>query len=271
MSESDPPGIPTPPVVTPPGWARTPAREALSVWAGLVAVLAVASVTIGLVPYGKAVVGALAVGLFLWVPGWVNDRVGRDEPDGLDSTRWGPDALFALVVMLLVFPAFTAGFRAFLWANDHVVPAEIARYLSPYGVSAKFTWRLPDRLLDVVGGNIAVAVGEEFFYRGWLTKRLETAWPVRTRLFGDPFGKAHVVATALFAAGHLLRPDAFRLATFFPGLLFAWMASRSGRLGGPIIVHACSNMLIATLEASAFGHLRAPEPASSSWFPALLP
>jgi uncharacterized protein len=59
--------------------------------------------------------------------------------------------------------------------------------------------------------------------------------------------------TLLFALGHLLTPEVFRVATFFPGLMFSWMATRSGRIVPGAIVHAGSNLLIATLEASAFG------------------
>jgi membrane protease YdiL (CAAX protease family) len=232
-----------------------PLREGLRVWVGVIAALAVAKVTIGFIPsVGSSLVGALAVGLFLWAPTEMGRRRKRPEEDyGLNLREWPRDVAFALVVMAIVFPLFIAGFRGFLWVIDHQVPRDIASMLTPYGTSARFHWRLPDDLFNKVAGNIAVAISEEFFYRGYLLTRFSEQWPPRTKLLGAPFGKAMWLQTALFALGHLLTPQAFRLGTFFPGLLFGWMAARSRRVVAPAIVHAASNLLIATLEASAFG------------------
>ena len=108
-------------------------------------------------------------------------------------------------------------------------------------------------VLLVIDQFFVVGLSEEFFYRGYLLTRFSEQWPPRTKLLGAPFGKAMWLQTALFALGHLLTPQAFRLGTFFPGLLFGWMAARSRRVVAPAIVHAASNLLIATLEASAFG------------------
>jgi membrane protease YdiL (CAAX protease family) len=234
---------------------ETALREGLRVWVGVVAALAVAKVTIGLIPsWGGSIVGALAVGLFLWAPTEMAKRKRRpDEDYGLNLREWPKDLAFALVVMAIVFPIFVAGFRGFLWFVDHKLPRDVASVLTPYVAGSHFRWRAPDDLLNKVAGNIAVAISEEFFYRGYLLARFSEYWPPRTRLLGAPFGKAMWLQTALFALGHLLTPQAFRLGTFFPGLLFGWMAARTGRVVAPAIVHAASNLLIATLEASAFG------------------
>ena len=104
-----------------------PAKEALLVWCGVLATLALSKVTIGLLPYGGSIVGALAVALFLWAPSEAHRRLGRpDEDYGLSTRRWQQDARFALVVMVIVFPLFSAGFRGFLWLFDHHVPREVA-------------------------------------------------------------------------------------------------------------------------------------------------
>lgn len=270
------------------GLVDRPAREAWVVWGLVIVSIGLAKSTIGLVPFGGSIVGALAVALFLWAPGEANRFFGRDDDDyGMSLRTWKRDFGFALAVMVVVFPLFAWGFRGFVWLLEHKLPGEWARHLVPYGASSRFTWRLPTQgpqpfvdtiagflksafsvelaaatreslragltLLDKVAGNIAVALGEEFFYRGYVMDRLQRAYPPRARLLGAPFGKAAVIQTVMFAAGHLLNPQAFRLGTFFPGLLFSWMALRSGGVVAGAIVHAGSNLLIATLEASAFG------------------
>jgi uncharacterized protein len=232
-----------------------PAREAVLAWLAVLATLAIFKFGIApVLPWGGSITGALAVALFLWVPGYVNRRAGRElEDDGLRFDRWREDLVFALVVMAIVFPTFVVGFRVFLHAADHWLPTELARVLTPYGASGRFSWRLPDQLFDRVAGNVAVGLGEEYFYRGYMLRRFSERWPPRLRFLGAPVGLALVLQSALFAAGHLLSPQPFRLGTFFPGLLFGWMAARSGRVVAPALVHAASNLLIATLEASAFG------------------
>lgn len=238
-----------------PDLRANPAREAIVAWLLILLGLAVFKYGVATwLPWGGALVGALAVGAFLWVPSEANRRAGRpDEDYGLNRKRLGHDVVFALVSMAIVFPLFIAAFRLFLHASDHWIPRELGNWLTPYGTSTRFSWRLPGRFLDLLGGNVAVAIGEEFFYRGYMQRRFEERWPTRARLWGAPFGRALWLQTAFFAVGHLLTPQPFRLATFFPGLWFGWIAARTGRIVAPAIVHAASNLLIATLEASAFG------------------
>ncbi len=94
-----------------------------------------------------------------------------------------------------------------------------------------------------VAGNAAVAFSEEFFYRGYMTLRFEEKWsPAR----------AAVVAAALFAAGHLLEPAPWRLAVFFPALLFAWLRWQTGTIVGASIAHFLSNVWLSVLERSSY-------------------
>jgi len=227
-----------------------PAREASLLWLGLFAALAIFKTISGFIPYGGSITGALAVGLFLWLPTEINRRVGRDEDDGLTTAHLGSDVLFALVVMAIVFPPFVFLFQGFARWSAELLPPWITQYLADTG-RRSFHWRVPPDLLNLVAGNIAVALSEEFFYRGYMLRRFSERWPPRIQLFGAPFGKAMLLQTTLFALGHLLTWAPYRLATFFPGLLFGWMAARSKRVVAPAIVHAASNILIRTLEVSA--------------------
>src|SRR2546426_689708 len=103
-----------------------------------------------------------------------------------------------------------------------------------------------------VAGNAAVAFSEEFFYRGYMTLRLEERWPPARRILGAPLGRAAVLAAALFAVGHLLEPAPWRLAVFFPALWFAWLRSRTGTVIGASIAHFLSNVWLLLLERSAY-------------------
>lgn len=93
---------------------------------------------------------------------------------------------------------------------------------------------------------VVVALPEEAFFRGWVLGRLRQALPApKRRVLGVPFGRAHVISAALFAAVHLVvTPAPHRLLVFFPGLLFAWLAERSGAVIAPTVHHALSNVLL---------------------------
>ena len=92
-----------------------------------------------------------------------------------------------------------------------------------------------------VAGNAAVALSEEFFYRGYLTLRFEE------KLRPVP---AALLAAALFALGHLLTPLPFRLAVFFPALLFAFLRNRTGTIAGAALCHFLCNVWLLVLVSS---------------------
>jgi hypothetical protein len=174
-----------------------------------------------------------------------------------DARTWralGRGALAALAVAAIVFPLFAAGF----WAYAELLPrlpAALARVLAPYGGAPRLAPRLPDRfaLLALVQ-LLVVALPEEMFYRGWM----QTAWargaPGRgVTVLGARLGAGFLWTQLLFAAGHLVVLQPWRLATFFPGLLFGWLRERTGSVAAPVVLHALSNLFIATLEASFWG------------------
>jgi membrane protease YdiL (CAAX protease family) len=130
----------------------------------------------------------------------------------------------------------------------------VAALLSPYLGAPAFSFRLPESLaLAVALQLLVVALPEEVFYRGWL----QTAWarlaPERgVTVLGARLGAGFLATQALFAAGHLVTGQPWRLATFFPGLLFGWLRARTGSVVAPIVAHALSNLLLLTLERSFY-------------------
>jgi len=122
------------------------------------------------------------------------------------------------------------------------------------GIPAQFQPRLPPGFaLAAAVQLLAVALPEELFYRGWM----QTAWgrkgPSRT-ILGAAIGPGFLATQALFAAGHLVTLQPWRLATFFPGLLFGWLRARTGGVVAPAVAHALSNLLVLFLEASLVPH-----------------
>ena len=108
-------------------------------------------------------------------------------------------------------------------------------------------------LLAIAIEVFAIALPEEVFHRGYLMSALEERWPPKRKLFGVPFGLAAVLASLMFAVGHLVgMAEVARLATFFPSLLFSWLWRGSGSLWAPALFHAASNLLMAILLASTF-------------------
>ena len=84
---------------------------------------------------------------------------------------------------------------------------------------------------------------EEAFYRGYLQSRLDDAWPPRWRLLGATVGPGLLVASAIFALGHVATVHlATRLAVFFPALLFGWLRARTGGIGASVCFHMICNV-----------------------------
>jgi len=56
-----------------------------------------------------------------------------------------------------------------------------------------------------------------------------------------------LLAAALFALGHLLTPAPWRLAVFFPALLFAFLRNRTGTIVGAALCHFLCNVWLLVL------------------------
>jgi membrane protease YdiL (CAAX protease family) len=167
---------------------------------------------------------------------------------------WGRGAALALLAAAIVFPIFAAGFALYAEALPHLPPA-LARALAPYGGAPRFALRAPQGLpLLALVQLLVVALPEEMLYRGFMQTAWARAAPGRgVTVLGARLGAGFLATQALFALGHLVVLEPWRLGTFFPGLLFGWLRERTGGLAAPVVFHALSNLFIATLEASFYG------------------
>ena len=90
------------------------------------------------------------------------------------------------------------------------------------------------RALDNLGGGLAAAFIEETFFRGWLQT-------VAVRRLGVWLGI--LAATLCFALSHLIVLTGWlRVATFFPGLVMAFLRHRHGSILPAILYHAMCNV-----------------------------
>lgn len=237
---------------TRPRWLpKDAAREALVLWA-----VCFAAVLIGFViwkPLGKvfATVG------FLYLPLHAIAYRGEDWPDyGLSTRTLGKDLKLFGIMSALVFPLFVLGYFVFVEAVMPQMPKDLLRTLTPYPDASmiRFQFRLPDRFTEwLIDDLFVVALPEEFFYRGFLQSRLRDAWPGGRTFLGARLGAAFWVTAILFALGHLAIFEVWRLAVFFPALLFGWMRERTNSVVAGALFHAASNLLIKILDASFFG------------------
>ncbi len=241
-------------------------RALVGTWATAIGLLAAASALSLLEPTGllRGNLAGVAALLFVALPDRrVRARGERWQAyglpwwglrDGRTWRAWGRGALEALATCAVVFPLFSLAFFAFSRLLPEL-PAEWARLLAPYGAPAEPRLRLPDRFpLLALTQLLVVALPEELFYRGWM----QTSWAAsdpsrRVRVLGADLGRGFLATQALFALGHLVRLQPWRLGTFFPGLLFGWLRVRTGGLAAPVLVHALSNLVIAVLESSFYG------------------
>lgn len=245
---------PAPPAPGSPDAAARAGRQALYVflatWA-LIAVLVKLPFTVPLVGHLGSALVALA---FLYVPSFVARHRGEDLADyGFTSEPLARSLAAAGLAMLIVFPIFIVGYLAFhevacSTALAPLVPAGLChRYV---GVEHLHAPAASLALLEFCAVQlVVVSLPEELFFRGMLLHLLLRRFPPRRTLGGVGFGWAVVLTSLAFALSHLPKGgDPRALATFFPGLLFAWLRLRTGSLLAPTLVHAASNILIHLLE-----------------------
>ena len=231
----------------------------------VLAFLAVTAVAAGLFWTAKAVPflrhnlqAAIAI-LFFYAPvvvGRLQDRPFDFRAGGLTLQPIRRGAVVFLGAIAVTFPLFIAGFFAF-YGTVCGATAELGGLCPTTGWAGLGGGHLhlpPSFLLLAANQVLVVALPEEVFFRGYLLPRLEVTWPPTRRLAAAPVGTALLLASALFALGHVLvdfNPQ--RLAVFFPGLVFGWMRARTGSLAAGTAYHASCNLLSEILHASFFG------------------
>ncbi len=245
---------------------RGAARELVAAWATALGWLAAAKLLSLFEPTGLLGANLAGVAAFLFI--WIPDRRLRARGETWDAygfpwwgwrdrrtwRAWGRGLAVGLVTCAVLFPPFFGAFVAYARLLPHL-PEALARGLAPYQLPSHPEIRLPRGLaLLAVNQLLVVALPEELFYRGWMQTRWARSDPARgVRVLGATLGAGFLSTQLLFAAGHLVVLEPWRLATFFPGLLFGWLRARTGDLAAPVVVHALSNVFIATLEASFYG------------------
>lgn len=138
---------------------------------------------------------------------------------------------WALGCALILFPLFWLGWLTWFTPNQ--------------AFSLRFQENFPE---EILGQLLLIALPEEAFFRGYLQTRLDAALRPRLSLLGAKVGPGLVLASALFALGHLATdPRLDRLAVFFPALLFGWLRARTGGIGASLAFHALCNLFAAQL------------------------
>lgn len=155
----------------------------------------------------------------LVLPGHIEWR--RTLRAALEALGW------ATLASVITFGPFFFGWRAY-WAP---------KFHFSIDLGAVDTTNL------VLGQLAVIALPEEAFYRGYVQTRLGDVFQRKLRIFGAPIGWELIVASLIFAVGHVATiRSAGRLAVFFPSLLFGWLRARTRGVGAGIVYHAACNV-----------------------------
>lgn len=243
-----------------------PPRTLVGTWALAIGGLAVARALALLEPTGTllANLAGIAAVLFIVLPdnrlrarGAAWEDVGAPPGSLRERDTWAAYARGAgagLRSCAVVLPTFGLVFAAYAWLLPHLSPA-LAHAVAPYARPTHLALRAPPGFaVQVPVQLLVVALPEELFYRGWMQSSWARSAPGRgVRFLGARLGAGFVWTQLLFAAGHLVLLQPWRLATFLPGLWFGWLRERHGGVVAPVVAHALSNLFIMVLEASFYG------------------
>ena len=184
---------------------------------------------------------ALVPLLFIYVPVALCRVRGVDSwayrlsiPAFRDGQAWRNVLVSNVRLLLFVGPVF--------WLGYHLYQTILFGYAPGNG------W--PKDSLTLVAYQIFfVAIPEEFFYRGYFQTRLNEVMERRFLIFGVPMGWGSVWASLFFAFGHtIVLFQWWHFATFFPGLVFAWLREKTGDVMAGAVFHAICNVAVIHLD-----------------------
>ena len=212
--------------------------QVLVLWA-----LAFAAILVAYLSYPPAA-KIVSVAVFLYLPLWSMRRTGEEPADvGLTLRNWRADVLWATGLFLVIAVGYFFALK--WWLTWTLVQGRTG---PPAGLA--FHPHFPHFWEHAIDQPFVVALPEEFFFRGWMQTRLKRVFPEGKRIFGVPVGPALLLTAVLFALVHLTIFQAYRLAVFFPALLFGWLRERTGTVVGSTLLHAACNLYQAFLFAS---------------------
>lgn len=95
----------------------------------------------------------------------------------------------------------------------------------------------------VLAQFLFVAFPEEFFFRGYLLEKMTRWYSTKRKVFGVPFGNAHLFNSIVFALSHsLMAFQWWHAFIFFPSLVFCWLREKTGVIWASVAFHALSNI-----------------------------
>lgn len=159
------------------------------------------------------------------------------EEFGLKEDKIVADILIGIGIGLLIFPPF--------WIGSYIYWNKIL------GMNISFHLTLPPNLLNIIVTNIfLVAFPEEFFYRGYIQKRISEL--LKYKLKGYKVIIISVlISSTLFSIGHLVTiPNVARLAVFFPSIIFGLLRQWRKSIFSAIVFHSFCNVFMDTLQLS---------------------
>lgn len=246
------------------GGAASPRRELVESLVVFAAVTLACAILWQLqrIPLVKRFLHDAIAALFLIVPTLLIMRRNEDfAVYGLVAQPVGRGLLYFAGLAAVVFPLFTVGFVFYYrtvcgWRAAGQALPRVYDLLCPAFVGSwrKMHPRLDRRFAWLAAAQLAVvALPEEYFFRGYLQTKLERVYPPRRRILGGGVGLALVLASILFALGHVLVDfNPLRLAVFFPSLVFGWLRSATGSILASVLFHASSNLISDFLHRSFF-------------------
>lgn len=179
--------------------------------------------------------------LFIYVPvAWCRYR-GLDSwsyhlsiPSFKDGAAWAAVLRTNLWLILIIGPGFLLGYHLYQTVIFGLGPGEAW----PKDVPTLVAYQL-----------FFVAIPEEFFYRGYFQTRLGEVFERKYIIFGVPMGLGSVYASLFFAFGHtLVLFQWWHFATFFPGMVFAWLREKTGGVMAGAVFHAICNITVIHLD-----------------------